>query len=163
MDWSLPRKLCTLGLIGALAVSLAPWSVCTFSQMSDAQIGSVSDGGPGTADTAAVGQANSFGSGFFGSVPACYSRNPIGQASWQWPAILGFFGGVLLFRRLERAEYVSRVKKASGAHVYARRGPQPTRSARQTPNTGGFIQSRQNTPSTNRAIEMDDRREYERR
>jgi hypothetical protein len=116
------------------------------------------NGGPGTSDTAVVGEAGTFMGGFFGSLPACYERNPIGQASWQWPTILGLFGGVLLFRRLQRAEYVSRVKKASGAHVYAKRGPQPTGEPKQVPDTSGFIHARnKNTPTQNRALDFDEK------
>lgn len=156
MDWSIPRKLCTVGLIGALVVSLAPWSVCAFSRMSDAQLSSIADTAPGSADTAAVHEADAFATGFLGAIPTCYRRYPIGQASWQWPAILGLLGGVLLFRRLQQAEYVRRVKKASGAHVYAKR-TKPTADNPEAPSNGGFIQSRQrNTTAPNRSLDVED-------
>jgi hypothetical protein len=118
MDWSILKKICVGGLLVSLAISLRPWATCTFERMNNAQISSIADGGtPGDSDVDRIGEAGSFSGGFFGSLPICYRAYPIGRADWQLPTLLGFFVGFLLFRQLQQHEYVSRVRKASGAHI----------------------------------------------
>jgi hypothetical protein len=85
--------------------------------MNDTQISSIAEGGtPGDADVDRINEAGAFSGGFFGSIPRCYRAYPIGRADWQWPAVLGFFAGMMLFRQLQYREYVSRVRRSSGAH-----------------------------------------------
>jgi hypothetical protein len=118
MDWSILKKVCMVGMLVAITISLRPWSTCTFIRMNSAQLSSIAEGGtPGEADVSRVDEAGEFTGGFFGSLPVCYRAYPIGRASWQWPTILGLLGGFLLFRQLQHHEYVSRVRKASGAHI----------------------------------------------
>jgi hypothetical protein len=118
MDWSILKKICLAGMLLFLAISLRPWSICVFSRMDSAQISSIAEGGtPGDSSVDSLGEAGAFTGGFFGAIPACYRAHSIGRASWQWPTILGFLGGFILFRQLQQHEYVSRVRKASGAHL----------------------------------------------
>lgn len=117
MDWSILRKICVLGFLLSLAIALRPWATCTFSRMNAAQISSIADGGtPGESDVDRLGEAGAFSGGFFGAIPVCYRAYPLGRGDWHWPAVLGFLAGIILFRQLEHHEYVSRVKRATGAH-----------------------------------------------
>lgn len=121
VDWSLFRKVCLVGFLGVAAYSLYPWAMCSFGAMDAVQLGAVNESSGhgerrnGSMDTDRADRAEDFLGGFFGSFGSCYAGNPIGQTGneWQWPALGILFGGMFLFRKLDRMQYSRRVAKIS--------------------------------------------------
>lgn len=159
MDWSILKKICLAGLLLSVAISLRPWATCALDRMDNAQLSSIAEGGtPGDSDVDRLGEAGSFSGGFFGSLPVCYRAYPIGRASWQWPTVLGFLAGFFLFRQLQHHEYVSRVRKASGAHLGLAEARRKKLEAESEANRGEGERGSKTTGANKKKRSLDDER-----
>ena len=121
-NWRVFRKLSLFGGIAALCVSLSPWWLCTSEQMKATAItppAGVDGHGFGSlsGDESRTYAARGFLSRFWGAAPACYSDHPVGTAEWQWPALVGLFGGFFVFGFMDRRQYLGRVRRTSQAYT----------------------------------------------
>ncbi len=120
VNWGFPRKLCLIGLLAMVLLSLRPWGQCCYEQLDAAEIGYAGgDDAHGTnlgtsVDTERADRATSFLDGFLGSFYRCMLRYPPGAAAkWHIPAASGFLLGFFFFRMLDRRQYVKRVAQMS--------------------------------------------------